>query len=339
MNSTNTIVAGALGVALLTGGGWAGWSYFNQLPDCSNEGTISLLKKIVRIELAGTDDPKLMDHFNALVKVDINAIETLSFTKDPARYQCEAEVRVDLGSEVQSALGIKQEMLDTPNLLTAIIIGPTIDKVYGPLDNLRVKFTSSWAKDQGDTKHYVTARMSNPGATGYATLTEIAWAQMQQRKADENRTSPQKAPQGEPTRQAIPEPSRAEIKETPKTTSLADEAQRISFNWLDVMSRAQTGDGIAALYAIQVDFYGKSVNRDVISREKSTFVKRWPQRQYKAIGSPVVLNQSPESITWSLSFGFDVADTTKSNKGQSKLLFTAKPQDGTWLIVSESKGE
>lgn len=111
-----------LAIALIAGG-WVLWSYMTRLPDCSNEETLYLLQDVVRQELAGTDDAKLMEHFNALVKVNINAIETLNYNKDPERYTCEAQVSVDLGPEVQAALGITQKMLDTPNFFTALIMG------------------------------------------------------------------------------------------------------------------------------------------------------------------------------------------------------------------------
>ena len=315
MNSSMKPVIGVVALLAVIAGGWAAWNYLNHLPDCSNEDTVELLNKIVRSELAGTADPKLLEHFNALVKVDINAIETLEHTKDPERYLCAATVNVDLGSEVGSLMGADQEFIKNPNLFTALIFGPMLKEVYGPLEGLRVKFTSSWAKEKGETRHYVSARLSNPGATGYANLTETAWARMQEKKNTET---------------AMPGRS-VDVRTTVPNLSAA---------WLQTMSAAQTGDEIAALYAEQVDFYGKpNVSRAAIAKEKAAFVRRWPERQYQATMNPSFISGTQDSATWVQTFSYKVSDGQKSNSGQSTLEFTAHRIGNEWLIVAEKKAQ
>lgn len=332
-------VLGALGVALVGAGGWAYWAHITQLPDCSNVETLSLLQSIVSTELAGTNDPKLVEHFNALVKVDINAIETLSYNKDPERYTCEAQVNVDLGPEVQATLGIKQEMLDNPNFLTAMIIGPALQQVYGPLEGLRVKYTSTWAKDKGETKHYVSARLSNPGATGYATLTEMAWARKQRDNAEVAKPAAAQSPiKTDELVHAQPEPKTMESRPANVASPLEIQAQRLAVSWLTAMSEAESGDEIAALYAPKVVFYGKpDVSREDIAREKATFIRRWTQRNYESSGPAQVMKATPNEIQWTQSFSFEVSDGMKSRSGQSKLSFSAEKINGAWLIVAESK--
>jgi len=328
-------------VALIAGG-WVLWSYMTRLPDCSNEETLSLLQDVVRQELAGTDEAKLMEHFNALVKVDINAVETLNYNKDPERYICEAQVSVDLGPEVQAALGITQKMLDTPNFFTALIMGPALQAVYGPLDGLRVKFTSTWAKDKGETYHYVSARLSNPGATGYATLTEIAWARMQEKKTPEAQPVIPAKEQIEPANKttSVPVNPNAEPSTAVSAPINAGIAQKLSTTWLEAMSKAQSVEEITSLYATQVDFYGKpNVSREVIAREKASFINRWSQRSYRATSQAQVTRNAPDEISWSQAFSYDVSDGTKTRSGQSTLAFTVKRINGSWLIVAESKGE
>ena len=333
-----TAVLGALGIAVAGAGGWAYWFHITRLPDCSNEGTVALLQGMVRMELAGTNEPKLLEHFNELVKVDINAIETLSYTKEPERYTCEAQVNVDLGPEVQSTLGIKQEMLDNPNLVTAMIIAPALQEVYGPLEGLRVKYTSTWAKDKGETKHYVTARLSNPGATGYATLTEIAWAQQQRVKQNVGKSAAQAPVKKEEPVQVQPAPKQTDATQGPTQSATEVQSQKLSASWLAAMSRAETGNEIAALYAPHVTFYGKAgVSPDEIAREKSAFIRRWPQRNYQSNGPAQITRNTANEIEWTQSFTFEVSDGMKSRSGQSRFSFSAEKINGAWLIVAESK--
>ena len=363
MKSSMKPVIGVVALLVVIAGGWAAWNYLNRLPDCSNEDTVELLNKIVRSELAGTEDPKLLEHFNALVKVDINAIETLEHTKDPERYKCSATINVDLGPEVMAVMGLNQQMIDNPNLLTAIVLGPILDKVYGPLEGLRVKFTSSWAKEKGETRHYVSARLSNPGATGYATLTEAAWVRMQEKKNTESaavQVAPQKnavaAPQAQatepvPTPATTPKPSPAPVSKVPegpntetampgRSVDVRTTVPKLSAAWLQTMSAAQTGDEIAMLYADQVDFYGKAnVSRAAIAKEKAAFVRRWPERQYQATGSPGFVSGTQDSATWVQTFSYKVTDGQKSNSGQSTLEFTAHRIGNEWLIVAEKKAQ
>ncbi len=332
----------ALITVALIAGGWVLWSYMTRLPDCSNEETLSLLQDVVRQELAGTDEAKLMEHFNALVKVDINAIETLNYNKDPERYTCEAQVTVDLGPEVQAALGITQKMLDTPNFFTALIMGPALQAVYAPLDGLRVKFTSTWATDKGETYHYVSARLSNPGATGYATLTEIAWARMQEKKTPEAQPVIPAKEQIEPMNEttSVPVNPNAEPRTVVSAPIDTGIAKKLSTTWLEAMSKAQSAEEITSLYATQVDFYGKpNVSREVIAREKASFINRWSQRSYHATSPAKVTRNAPDEISWSQAFSYDVSDGTKTRSGQSTLVFTVKRFNGAWLIVAESKGE
>ena len=333
-----TMVLSALGIAVAGAGGWAYWDHVTRLPDCSNEGTVALVQSIVSTELAGTNEPKLVEHFKALVKVDINAIETLTYNKDPERYTCDAQVNVDLGPEVQSTLGIKQEMLDNPNLLTAMIIAPALQEVYGPLEGLRVKYTSTWAKDKGETKHYVTARLSNPGATGYATLTEIAWAQQQRDKQTVAKSAAQAQVKKEEPVQVQPAPKQTDTTQEPTQSATEVQSQKLSASWLAAMSKAETGNEIAALYAPRVNFYGKAgVSRDEIARERSAFIRRWPQRNYQSNGPAQITRNIPNEIEWTQSFTFEVSDGIKSRSGQAKLSFTAEKINGAWLIVAESK--
>lgn len=333
-----TAVLSALGIAVAGAGGWAYWDHVTRLPDCSNEGTVALLQGMVRMELAGTNEPKLLEHFNELVKVDINAIETLSYTKEPERYTCEAQVSVDLGTEVQSTLGIKQEMLDNPNLVTAMIIAPALQEVYGPLEGLRVKYTSTWAKEKGETKHYVTARLSNPGATGYATLTEMAWAQQQRDKQNVAKSAAQAPVKKEEALQVQPAPKQTDTTQGSTQSASEVQSQKLSASWLAAMSKAETGNEIAALYAPRVSFYGKAgVSLEEIAREKSAFIRRWPQRNYQSNGPAQITGNTPNQIEWTQSFTFEVSDGIKSRSGQAKLSFTAEKINGAWLIVAESK--
>lgn len=347
MNSSMKPVFGVIALLAVIAGGWAAWNYLNRLPDCSNEDTVELLNKIVRSELAGTADTKLLEHFNALVKVDINAIETLEHTKDPERYQCAATVNVDLGPEVGSLMGADQEFIKNPNLFTALIFGPMLKEVYGPLEGLRVKFTSSWAKEKGETRHYVSSRLSNPGATGYANLTEPAWARMQEKKNTERAAA--QATKSAPMPATKPMPSPALASKSPegpntetampgRSVDVRTTVPNLSAAWLQTMSAAQTGDEIAALYAEQVDFYGKpNVSRAAIAKEKSAFVRRWPERQYKATGRPGFISGTQDSATWVQTFSYKVTDGQKSNSGQSTLEFTAHRIGNEWLIVAEKK--
>lgn len=343
MNSSMKPVIGVITLLVVIAGGWAAWNYLNHLPDCSNEDTVELLNKIVRSELAGTADTKLLEHFNALVKVDINAIETLEHTKDPERYQCAATVNVDLGPEVGSLMGADQEFIKNPNLFTALIFGPMLKEVYGPLEGLRVKFTSSWAKEKGETRHYVSARLSNPGATGYANLTETAWVRMQEKKNTETvaaqATKPAPTPSPAPVSK-VPEGPNTETAMPGRSVDVRTTVPKLSAAWLQTMSAAQTGDEIAMLYADQVDFYGKAnVSRAEIAKEKAAFVRRWPERQYQATGSPGFVSGMQDSATWVQTFSYKVTDRQKSNSGQSTLEFTAHRIGNEWLIVAEKKAQ
>lgn len=351
-------IIGIVAAIIVIAGGWAAWSYVTRLPDCSNENTVALLNKVVRIQLAGTEDPKLLEHFNALVKVDISAIETLEHTKDPERYHCSANVNVDLGPEVGSLMGMDKEFIKNPNMFTALIFGPMLKEVYGPLDGLRVKFTSSWAKEKGETLHYVSAQLSNSEATGYATLTESAWARMQERSAAEKAAS-QTAPENKNTPVTPQLQSAAPAPETPaaqvskgsdavstesampgRAVDVRTTIQNLSASWLQAMSAAQTGDEIAALYAEQVEFYGKpNVTRAAIAKEKSAFVRRWAERRYQASGRPALISGTADTAIWSQTFSYKVSDGQKSNSGQSTLEFTAKRFGNEWLIVAEKKAE
>lgn len=329
-------------VVLLLGGVWGVWAYLNRLPDCANEQTLSLLKGIVQVELAGTDNPKLLAHFNELVKVDISAVQTILHSKDPARYTCAAQVKVDLGPEVQAALGISQEMIDNPNLFTALIVGPALQQVYGPLENLQVAYTSSWATEQQEKRHYVSAELSNRGATGYATLTEIAWARMQEKKTPEVQPVIPTNEQTEATKKttSVPVNPNAVPSTVVSTPINAGIAQKLSNTWLEAMSKAQSAEEITSLYADHVDFYGKpNVSREVIAREKASFINRWSQRSYHATSPAQVTRNAPDEISWSQAFSYDVSDGTKTRSGQSTLAFTVKRINGAWLIVAERKGE
>lgn len=327
-----------LAIIILLGVGWGIWAYLNRLPDCANEETQSLLKDIVRIELAGTDNPKLLEHFNTLVKVDIGAVEALKHSKDPERYVCAAQVKVDLGPEVQSVLGISQETIDNPNLFTALIMGPALQQVYGPLENLRVGYTSSWATDQNEKRHLVTAELSNKGATGYATLTEMAWARMQAKKAEAQKQTVAAAASAQASvTPPVVQPVKPEPQKVPEVNG-DTLVRKASANWLTTMSKAQTGDEIAALYAPQVDFYGKiNVSRESIAREKSAFVQRWSQRRYQSLGVPQLTGSTKDTLSWTQAFNFEVSDGTKSRSGESKLAFTAKLIGDDFLIISENK--
>ncbi len=98
-----------------------------------------------------------------------------------------------------------------------------------------------------------------------------------------------------------------------------------------------TFDNVAQLYAPRIDYYGHSMTREDLLRDKLDFIRRWPSRHYgvepgsaakrcDAGGSPCVISAV---LVWRTS------GPSGTHVGRSRVRLTLARQDGGLKIVRE----
>ncbi|MEQ1726583.1 MAG: hypothetical protein HOP24_02800 [Sideroxydans sp.] len=72
----------------------------SSVPDCGDEKTVALVKQLVLQNLLGEDSDSLSEMFN----VEVNAIQTLSHSQEPERYECKAGIVVRAAGKLEKFL-------------------------------------------------------------------------------------------------------------------------------------------------------------------------------------------------------------------------------------------
>ncbi|MEB3043786.1 hypothetical protein [Rhizobium mulingense] len=126
------------------------------------------------------------------------------------------------------------------------------------------------------------------------------------------------------------------------TTEAVDFVNRYNDEWSK--DNASALDFIKSIYADQVSFFGTSVDKDVLLKDKATFAQRWPQRIYSV---------KPGSVTASCAGKCEMSgivewfagnrDTSKTSSGMAEFSFvwnTASLQieSETGKVLATDKG-
>ena len=88
-------------------------------------------------------------------------------------------------------------------------------------------------------------------------------------------------------------------------------------------------------FAPQVDYYDKGVvGYDFIAKDRATYARKWPQRQYQMIpGSLRVSSRSPNEYSVTFEFTFLVANGSKRKSGRGATQVILQESNGLFLVV------
>jgi hypothetical protein len=107
-------------------------------------------------------------------------------------------------------------------------------------------------------------------------------------------------------------------------TAKWSDANSAGLSWLD------------ALYADQVDYYGKRLSRDAVLTDKRRFTERWPERAYKVISSYAECNASKCFIDGYVDWQTRDIARKATASGVAGFAYVVVPSGGGFLITGEN---
>ena len=124
----------------------------------------------------------------------------------------------------------------------------------------------------------------------------------------------------------------------PKHQELAGRAQlfvnAVISKWSDTNPAGLAG--LDALYAAEIDYFGKRLSRDAVLADKRRFAKRWPERTYKVQSSYAECNASECFVDGSVEWETRSPARKAMASGVAGFSYVLRPLGETFVIKRES---
>jgi hypothetical protein len=162
-----------------------------------------------------------------------------------------------------------------------------------------------------------------------ASPTEMTWLNFRDAKQLGIDVAPW--PSAQPTLKAIQEPSEDDLANRARAF-----VTTIQSRWSE--SNPSALNGLATLYAPEVDYYGKRLPRDAVLAEKRQFAERWPERAYKIRANSMMAHCSTSECVVAGNIDWEARSRTRNaaSSGMATFAYVLVALGGKLVVHGEN---